>query len=183
MCRWRAFGQSCWRRIRDTWKLRHHTSSTEQNYFVFYHWLKSWTSVSQMNYRTPEDVRVKTHSAILSSRKIIVTIAFCCVGVLPLKAEFEFNNSSFMRSWMQRSFKGTRVCYNFSGGLQWNLLASQLNKLCLWQLFTFSWFHLVPKIISLTSYSSRRTSNSVEIFVSIRFHHFVWDFKLNFKFH
>ena len=81
MCRWRAFGQSCWRRIRDTWKLRHHTSSTEQNYFVFYHWLKSWTSVSQMNYRTPEDARVKTRSAILSSRKIIVTIAFCCVGV------------------------------------------------------------------------------------------------------
>ena len=39
------------------------------------------------------------------------------------------------------------------------------------------------KIISLTSYSSRRTSNSVEIFVWIRFHHFVWDFKLNFKFH
>ena len=102
---------------------------------------------------------------------------------LPLKAAFQFNNSSFMRSWMQRSFKGTRVCYNFSGGLQWNLLASQLNKLCLWQLFTFSWFHLVPKIISLISYSSRRTSNSVEIFVWIRFHHFVWDFKLNFKFH
>ena len=184
MCSWRAFGQSCWRRIRDTWKLRHHTSSTEQNYFVFYHWLKSWTSVSQMNYRTPEDARVKTRSAILSSRKIIVIIAFCCVGVFyHLKQRF----SLIIAHLCVAEFKGhSRVpvfVIIFSGGLQLNLLASQLNKLCLWQLFTFSWFHLVPKIISLTSYSSRRTSNSVEIFVWIRFHHFVWDFKLNFKFH
>ena len=144
MCRWRAFGQSCWRRIRDTWKLRHHTSSTEQNYFVFYHWLKSWTSVSQMNYRTPEDARVKTRSAILSSRKIIVIIAFCCVGFfLPLKAAFQFNNSSFMRSWIQRSFKGTRVCYNF-------ILAAACNEICWrhnWTNFVCGSFSLSPGFI------------------------------------
>ena len=184
MCRWRAFGQSCWRRIRDTWKLRHHTSSTEQNYFVFYHWLKSWTSVSQMNYRTPEDARVKTRSAILSSRKIIVTIAFCCVGVFyHLKQRF----SLIIVHLCVAECKGHSRVPAFV-----IILAAGCNEICLrhnWtnfvrgSFFTFSWFHLVPKIISLTSYSSRRTSNSVEIFVWIRFHHFVWDFKLNFKFH
>ena len=101
---------------------------------------------------------------------------------LPLQAAFQLNSSSFTRNWTQRSFKGTRVCYNFSGRLLWNLLASQLKKLCLWQFFTFSWFHLVPKIISLRSYSLTGISNSAETFVWIRLRPLEWDFKLHFKY-
>ena len=142
MCRWRAFGQSCWRRIRDTWKLRHHTSSTEQNYFVFYHWLKSWTSVSQMNYRTPEDARVKTRSAILSSRKIIVTIAFCCVGV-------------FYHSKQRFSLIIVHLCVTECKGHSRvpafvKILAASCNEICLrhnWTNFVCGSFSLSPGFI------------------------------------
>ena len=142
MCRWRAFGQSCWRRIRDTWKLRHHTSSTEQNYFVFYHWLKSWTSVSQMNYRTPEDARVKTRSAILSSRKIIVTIAFCCVGV-------------FYHSKQRFSLIIVHLCVTECKGHSRvpafvKILAAGCNEICLrhnWTNFVCGSFSLSPGFI------------------------------------
>ena len=127
-----------------------------------------------MNYRTPEDARVKTRSAILSSRKIIVTIAFCCVGVFyHSKQRFSLIIVHLCVTECKGHSRVPAFVKILAAGCNEILLASQLNKLCLWQLFTFSWFHLVPKIISLTSYSSRRTSNSVEIFVWIRFHHFV----------
>ena len=116
-------------------------------------------------------------------RKIIVIIVHVAWVFLLLQGAFQRNSSSLMLCWMQRSFKGTRVYFNFSGGLLWNLLESQPNKLCLCQFFTFSWYHLVPKIISLRGYNSRRTPSSAETFVWIRLRLFVWDFKLNFKFH
>ena len=62
---------------------------------------------------------------------------------LPLKAAFQFNNSSFMRSWIQRSFKGTRVCYNF-------ILAAACNEICWrhnWTNFVCGSFSLSPGFI------------------------------------